>query len=417
VTENAEPVVLAAPEEPVAAPVTEASHLAEVIEAVAAHDGPVALDTERASGYRYFGWAYLIQLKTPAGGIHLIDPIALTDRPPADLSALGQVLNPREWILHAASQDLPCLIELGLRPARLFDTELAARLLNRPRVGLAPLVEAVLGRRLLKEHGASDWSTRPLPDTWLNYAALDVALLHELRDRLGAELAEQGKTDWAEQEFQHWIDWATADRPPPEDPWRRTTGIHLVRTARGLALLRELWTTRDRLAREFDLAPGRLLNDQGISDVAALVVDDAAWPKGDLLRQSEYFHRSRTAHFRRLWLDAVARAAAQQPDEWPPLRRPSDGPPSPRSWRQVNPAAAKRWEKVRPAVTRRAGELTVPPENLLQPDALRRLTWEPAGRDAAAVDAQLAALGARAWQRDLVTPTIVAALATVKAPG
>ncbi|MDR1078094.1 MAG: ribonuclease D, partial [Propionibacteriaceae bacterium] len=104
--------------------------------------GPVAVDTERASGFRYHNWAYLIQLKTFRDGIHLIDPMALAPADGlADLSRLNQALADREWIIHAASQDLHCLVELGLRPNRLFDTELAARLLGRSRVGLGPLVE------------------------------------------------------------------------------------------------------------------------------------------------------------------------------------------------------------------------------------------------------------------------------------
>ncbi|MDR1806716.1 MAG: ribonuclease D [Propionibacteriaceae bacterium] len=411
----AELPLLTKPAAPFGPVIRDHAGLADLVTGLASGDGPVGLDAERAGGFRYHSWAYLIQLKTPETGIKLIDPIALTDSPPAHLPALGAALAGREWILHAASQDLPCLAELGLLPDRLFDTELAARLVGRPRVGLGPLVEDFFGVHLLKEHGAADWSSRPLPADWLNYAALDVELLHELRDRLAGELAEQGKTEWAEQEFQHWMDWARTDHAPREDPWRRTAGIHLVHSARGLALVRELWTARDALAAALDLAPGRLLADRGISDLAALVHDGAFGVGADSLGHIEWFHRRQAQKFRPDWLAAVARAEKLGPDDWPPLRRPSDGPPAPRGWKTVNPPAARRWEKVRPAVNRRAEELNVPPENLIQPDALRRLVWEPEGADARSVDAQLADLGARAWQRDLVTPVVVTALAKVKA--
>ncbi|MDR0417206.1 MAG: ribonuclease D, partial [Propionibacteriaceae bacterium] len=150
--------------------VADRAGLAAVEQALAGGSDPIALDAERASGFRYYNWAYLIQLKSAATGIRLIDPIALTNHPPADLSTLNAAMAEREWVLHAANQDLPCLAELGLRPTRLFDTELAARLLGRPRVGLGPLAEDILGYHLLKQYSSADWSTRPLPDSWLVYA-------------------------------------------------------------------------------------------------------------------------------------------------------------------------------------------------------------------------------------------------------
>src|SRR4051794_1460131 len=157
--------------------------LAEACAALAAASGPVAIDAERASGYRYSNRAYLIQLRREGAGTWLVDPIPLTT-----LAPLQEALAGSEWILHAATQDLPCLREVGLAPTSLFDTELAGRLLGYPRVGLATLVETVLGQRMRKEHSAADWSTRPLPTAWLDYAALDVEVLLELREHMIAEL-------------------------------------------------------------------------------------------------------------------------------------------------------------------------------------------------------------------------------------
>ena len=166
------------------------------IAALAAGTGPVAVDAERAHGFRYSQRAYLIQLRRAGSGTHLVDPIAFAppadgagaEAPPADLRPLGAAIADAEWVIHAASQDLPCLYQVGLVPRTLFDTELAARLLGFPRVALGTMLEELLGVRLLKEHSASDWSTRPLPAEWLTYAALDVELLLELRDVLHAQL-------------------------------------------------------------------------------------------------------------------------------------------------------------------------------------------------------------------------------------
>ena len=169
-------------------------------------------------------------------------------------------------MLHAANQDLPCLAEVGLVPVRLFDTELAGRLLGLPRVGLGPMVEQLLGLALEKGHGAADWSRRPLPEDWLVYAALDVEVLIALRDVLAGLLEEQGKLEWARQEFE-----AVRTAPPPApraEPWRRTSGVHRVRKPRALAVVRSLWEARDRLAAERDIAPGRVLPDAAIVDAA-----------------------------------------------------------------------------------------------------------------------------------------------------
>ena len=229
--------------------------------------GPVAMDAERAHGFRYSQRAYLIQLRRGGSGTHLVDPTAFGQ--PADLSALGAVVSDAEWIIHAAGQDLPCLYEVGLAPRTLFDTELAARLLGYPRVALGTMIEELLGVRLLKEHSASDWSKRPLPEEWLIYAALDVELLIELRHELAARLLETGKWSWAEQEFAALVANAGVSPEPRRDPWRRTSGIHHVHTRRGLAYVAELWYARDGIAQQLDRAPSKILPDVAITELAA----------------------------------------------------------------------------------------------------------------------------------------------------
>ena len=127
----------------------------------------------------------------------------------------------------------------------------------------------MLGLALEKTHSAADWSTRPLPTEWLRYAALDVEVLVELRDALAGQLAEQGKTSWAEQEFAAIL--AARPAPPRTDPWRRTSGIHRVHSRRGLAVVRELWQERDAVARRRDISPTRILTDAAIIEAARAV--------------------------------------------------------------------------------------------------------------------------------------------------
>jgi ribonuclease D len=185
-------VLLAEPRDGIPDPVADEDALAAVVEAFAAGRGPVAVDAERASGYRYTQRAYLVQLRRDGAGTVRVDPVPLPD-----LAGLNAVISDTEWVLHAASQDLPCLAELGLRPTKLFDTELASRLAGFERVGLAAITERLLGYTLEKHHSAADWSTRPLPRSWLSYAALDVELLIDLRDHLAEELTRQGKLAWS----------------------------------------------------------------------------------------------------------------------------------------------------------------------------------------------------------------------------
>src|SRR5258708_4608245 len=183
----------------------------------------------RASGYRYGQRAYLVQLRRADAGTVLIDPIACPD-----LSGLDAALADVEAVLHAASQDLPCLAEIGYRPRTVFDTELAGRLLGYPRVALGTLLEEVLGFRLAKEHSAAERTVRPLAQEILKYAALDAEGLTALRDALAVHLTEQGKDEWARQEF---AAIATTPAPAPRpDPWRPPSAIHRVPPRPRLAL-------------------------------------------------------------------------------------------------------------------------------------------------------------------------------------
>jgi ribonuclease D len=380
--------------------VTTAQALAEAVATLSAGEGPVAVDAERASGYRYGHRAFLVQLRRRGAGTVLIDPV---DCP--DLSGLDTALAGTEAVLHAASQDLPCLAELGYRPRQLFDTELAGRLLGYPRVGLGVLVETVLGFTLEKGHAAADWSTRPLPADWLRYAALDVEVLVELRDALAAELAEQGKAEWARQEFAAVL---AADPPAPRpDPWRRTSGIHRVHTRRGLAVVRELWLERDKIARRRDLSPGRVLPDSAIVEAARALPGTTR----DLSEVPAFRGRGARRHASE-WRRAVDRARAQAEPSLPGTASPlPEGPPPAHRWAERDPVAAQRLAAVRTAIAAIADEHSLPAENLLPPDVVRRLAWRPPEPPSPeTVGADLLEHGARPWQAELTAKPISRAL-------
>ena len=385
---------------PVPVPLDQPAALAPLIAAIAAGAGPVAIDAERASGYRYGQRAYLVQLRRDRAGTWLLDPVGLPD-----MSELNTAISGHEWVLHAASQDLPCLAELQLRPTRLFDTELGARLAGYERVGLAAMVETVLGYNLEKGHSSADWSQRPLPDAMLRYAALDVEVLVALRDHLEHVLREQGKWDWAQEEFAALV--AAPPTPPRVEPWRRTSGIHRVRGRRQLANVRALWELRDATAQQRDIAPGRVLPDAAIIEAALR----SPATLDELVTLPVFSGRSNRRKAA-AWLGALQQSAALPDDALPAPTAPGDAPPPAHRWSERDPVAAHRLAAARAAVLQIAAEHELPAENLVEPAVVRRLAWSPPQPlDAAAVRAAMAAAGSRSWQIELTAEALATALA------
>ena len=362
--------------------------------------GPFAVDAERASGYKYSARAYLIQIKRNGGGLHLIDPIPFGPGHQLFIE-LNELLNTDEVILHASTQDLPCLRELGIHPKLLFDTELGGRIAGLPRVGLGPLLEAHLGVLLAKEHSAVDWSVRPLPLDWLNYAALDVELLIELRNIIAQLLLEAKKLPWAEAEFAAIL--AAPPSPPRVDPWRRTSGMHKIRKRNQLAVIRALWNVRNQIAESLDVSPGKLLNDNAIVELSLnpptnkREFDKVLRPIGLRPRWKENLD---------IWLAAIASAAALPETEYPELRAAGDSMPPTKIWKERFPEKYAPFTHARAAVELRAAELNIPVENLISPEVIRKLVWKlstDVAKDAIE-------LGARPWQVAEIADLVSAAL-------
>lgn len=376
--------------------VDSSSKYRDAVDALRSGTGPVAVDAERASGFRYSQRAYLIQMFRRDSGVFLFDPPAVGDFTELQ-DALGQV----PWILHAASQDLACLREVGLDPVTIFDTELGARLLGFPRVGLGTIVEELLGIHLAKEHSAADWSTRPLPQPWLTYAALDVELLVDLMEAEQKLLVDNSKVEIADQEFAYEL--ARKPKPNRAEPWRRLSGVHSIRGLRNLAVARELWLARDEFAREKDIAPGRLLPDASITAVARTMPAT----KRDLSAFHEFSGRASRTEIDRWW-DAVERGTTTE--DLPVLRAAGESIPPPRAWADRNPEANLRLRGARAAVVEVADELLLPVENLLSPETLRRLAWSPPEPvDADSIADAMREAEARPWQVEATAATIAEA--------
>lgn len=376
--------------------------LEHVCELVAAATGPVALDTERAGSFRYSQGAYLVQLRREGAGTFLIDPVAFPD-----LEPLNRAIGKAEWVLHDATQDLPWLAELKMRPQLLFDTELAAKLLNFEGFGLATVMEQLLGITLAKEHSAVDWSTRPLPLDWQTYAALDVDYLIDLRNQLWLKLQDADKDDWAEQEFDFLLDFQPP--PPKPDPWRHVPGSGKVHAPRNLAALRELWYSRDDLAQREDLAPTKVLTN------AAMIALAVALPKGKRYMGALEEFRGDTAGRKRAdrWYAALRKSYQLSAKELPARRAPRipGTVPDSRTFTHNHPLEADRWRRLREAVAGVATQLDVNYEAMLEPKTIRRLAWVlPDDASESQVLEVLQASQARPWQIESTLDVLVQAL-------
>lgn len=368
--------------------------------------GPFAFDAERASGFKYSARAYLIQIKRNGGGLHLIDPIPFGPRHRCFL-ALNELIANEEVILHASTQDLPCLRELGIEPKILFDTELGGRIAGLPRVGLGPLLESLMGVTLAKEHSAADWSKRPLPQDWLNYAALDVELLIELRDKVHQLLVDAKKMRWAEQDFQSIVDAPPA--PPRIDPWRRTSGMHKVKKRNHMAVIRQIWQARNELAQEADISPSRLLSDAAICEIA-LASDKAPITNRKHLEKilKPLGLRPRWLENAASWINAISEAIAMPEDQWPETKSKSDSMPPIKIWRERFPERYAPLSHARHDLGEVAESLSIPLENLISPDFVRRICWKPPSQTGVA--AALIEMGARPWQAEICAPVLEKAL-------
>lgn len=401
-------------------------------EALRAASGSLAADAERACGFRYGHEDWLVQFKREGAGIFLIDPVALSAQG-ADWNEFNDAVGDATWIIHDSLMDLPGFADLGMAPKRLFDTEIAARLLDMPRFGLAAVIEEYLGLTLAKEHSSADWSYRPLPRDWRNYAALDVELLIELEAAMRADLKAHGKLGWAEEEFAHALAEGMKPQPGHPVPWMRVSKItSLGADRRALAVVRALWTERDRLAREHDIAPNLLLSDAAIIEAAQKKPRNAREFRAiRSLNERVRMHTGsdqdkmfeRYAPIQRsvkpsVWKETIQAALALPVSELPKApgkgsggRHENEGnaPKSMRIWATRHPARLERLDRAKAALAQVGQDTRTPVDMLLKPQTLRNLCWNEDVRDLD-VPGFLAAQGARRWQIDLVAASVTRAI-------
>ena len=466
---NEEPKLLREPREGVPEVIDTLEAYKEYCSLLAAGSGPLAADAERASGFRYSHEDWLIQFKRKGAGIGLLDPVALKNLG-VDWHEFNEAVGDAPWIIHDSMQDLPGFFDIGLQPKALFDTEIAAKLLGRKRFGLSSVTEYYLGLTLAKEHSAADWSYRPLPRDWRNYAALDVELLIELEEVMRSELKKQGKLSWAEEEFAHLLKKGAQKKAPHPRPWLKISHINVLMHDRvGLVIAKYLWEDRDSLARQYDIAPTLLLSDAAIIEAGKRKPSNSREFRSIRIlnervrihtgsEQDKMFERYapiqrkiKPSHWKKVIEQAILRAESGETAMGDALQMFQNGemnadshdshdsrdsnvssdssdssesseshnsleskdsqsaPRSMRYWKDHHPARYEQLQGIRAALTVIAEDTHTPVDTIIKPQIIRNLCWNDNIAEINVSDFLLEQ-GARPWQVELIAESVTRAI-------
>jgi ribonuclease D len=195
--------------------------------------------------------------------VFMVDVLA-----PLQLDGLWSRLAKKHLIMHGSDFDIRLLHDFcRFRPKSMFDTMLAAQLANRPRVGLASLLEDNFGVKLSKDSQKANWSKRPLTQKMLDYASLDVWHLPALRDILTRELTKLKRLDWLRQQCDAQIESGlTGFAAPDENDWRIGHSEQL--RGAGLSVLHAIWHWRQEQAERIDTPPFKVCGNKLLLQIA-----------------------------------------------------------------------------------------------------------------------------------------------------
>ncbi len=384
--------------------VNDKNSLDKMISYIKTLSGPIAVDSERACGIRYDSdKAYLIQMKRE-NTIFLIDPIKT-----GNLKDLNEAIKNSEWVLHAADQDIPCLVKQGLIPTKIFDTEKSSRLLNYSKVSLGKMIEEKLNITLEKLHSNENWSMRPIPQKWLDYAALDVEYLIDLRDILYKELEETHKLEYALEEFEYCLDTTYPKFLERQKEKQNLQNIfHFVPGAyalspRELAVVKELYLSRESLAKKLDTAPSSLLSTK------ALVQAAKTMPKSreEMVKLSLFKGAKNRPHKNRWW-GAIARAKNYPEDKLPVYKAKEHKDIYPNTaWIKTYPNKYERLQIIKEISANIAEQVNTRVENIITTRDKNIIAWNlsdfPSLEE---IDDVFSLCSLRNWQKNLLRNNI-----------
>lgn len=283
-------------------------------------ESTLALDTEASSFHRFHERIGLVQL-SDRKDTWLLDPLALPD-----MGALGKLLGTEgnETVIHDADYDLRLLKRMyGFRVRHIFDTLIAAELVNEPELGLASLMKKHFNIQLDKRYQKADWTKRPLTQGMLEYAAMDTRNLIALRDVLAKQLNDLGRMTWAEEEFGLLTEIPFQAHDDQTPGFLRIKGAKALRP-KELAILRELHAWRDSVAARIDRAPFMVLGNEVMLALSRQPVSSPA-QLAALKGIGPSIMEKHAADI----LAAVERGLAVPKEQWPRMERPKRWPRDP----------------------------------------------------------------------------------------
>lgn len=323
--------------------------------------GEVSLDTEADNLFRYRTRVCLLQVLA-GQEIFLVDLLA-----PLPLDGLWSRLAGKHLVMHGSDFDLRLLYDLcGFTTHSLFDTMMAAQLLNLPRVGLASLLEQHFGVVLAKEGQKANWSRRPLSQKLIDYAALDVFYLPALRDILRGELERRGRLGWQEQRCRWQIDSARTGFPKnDEHAWRIGRSERLG--PRGQCVLWAVWHWREETARQLDQPPFKITGNDLLIEIAARA--DAGLPEEAILAVDLGKRHPRLI---RSLSDAVRAGLAKNPSSLPRRHRSRDP-----NWLPLNAAELALQDRLKADRDGVARHLNLDPTLIANRSQLAQIARDP----------------------------------------
>jgi ribonuclease D len=337
-----------------------------------------SIDTEADSMHSYETKLCLIQFAVP-GALAVIDPLAL------DREALGEFIRfvdrfDAVW-MHGADYDISLLSgTFGWVPGKIYDTQVAARLLGADKFGLANLLEEEYEVKLSKQSQKADWSRRPLSDKMLEYAYNDVRYLIDLGGKYLRRLRELGRTEWFFESCQAARESVLVRGGKSEDDLWRINGWGRL-SPKGLHYLKHLWFWRDDECRRLDRPAFKFLGNQELLNMAVQL------EAGKHLHPPHYL---RPGPVRRLH-DAVIEAERVDPRDYPVKHRRGEGPRL-----EIDEA---RIERIRRYRDEKAEELGIEPTVIATRVAMERIAAsnlpESEKRDSLL-----------SWQRGLLAPVL-----------
>lgn len=316
----------------------------ETLVARAKKTDAVALDTEFVWERTYYPQLGLIQIALSDEGCYLIDPIAIKN-----LEALGQLLSDRGVvkILHDAPQDLAILQRAtGATPQNIFDTRLAAGFCNLPAtLSLGNLVRELLDIDLAKEETRTNWCQRPLTDEQVRYALDDVRYLRAVRILLHSRIIGPKIKSWLQEELNLLNNPATYCGPPADERYLRIRGTSALDRP-GLAILKNLSTWRDGMAKKIDRPRGHVIKD-------AILIELAKQKPTTLEEQKLRCGLSDKAigKYGKVIAAVIETALSQPVDTFPTPEKPN----------RLNQADREAFEKLNNLITLKAGLLGIAP--------------------------------------------------------